>query len=265
MRQKARKIVSEIEEAEAAKKPAVPDEVKRRHAERAQLLREVEGVADTHDFGGAAEIVTRAAAAWAALGGDEGDDRFSKSVERFWRRKELHDSQARSGSELRAIGREAAAAKARAAAERAAAAAAGDAPAEPTGEPGVDAPDAIDEFVRPDAPVDPRREAREAEARARREGAIGSAPRRTRAGRSRPPSAPSRPRRTPSAAPRSPRASRRCAPTWSSSGRPSRRTRARSIGCWRRPPRRSTTSARCRWPSATRWPSGGTARRAASS
>ncbi len=125
VRQKARKIVTEIQEAEEAKRPGVPDEVKRKRAERAQLLREVESVVDSHDFTKAAEIVTRAAAAWAALGPDEGgDDRFTKHVERFWRRKELHDSQSRSGSELRAIGREAAAAKARAAAARAAAGAA---------------------------------------------------------------------------------------------------------------------------------------------
>ncbi len=164
VRQKARKIVGEIEEAEAAKRPGVPDDVKRKRAERAQLLREVESAADSHDFGKAAEIVTRAAAAWAALGPDEGDDRFARHVERFWRRKELHDSQARSGAELRAIGREAAAVKAREAAERAAAR--GTEGAQP--EPAPD--DEPDDYVRPIASApDPKREAREAEARARRE------------------------------------------------------------------------------------------------
>ena len=119
VRQKARKIVTEIEEAERAKKPGVPDEVKRKRAERAQLLREVEAVAESFDFAKASEVVTRAAAAWAALGEDETkDDRFGKAVERFWRRKEIHDSQARTPEELRAIAREAQAEKAAAAEER---------------------------------------------------------------------------------------------------------------------------------------------------
>jgi hypothetical protein len=170
VRQKARKIVTEIQEAEAAKRPAVPDEVKRKRAERAQLLREVENAADSHDFAAAAEIVKRAEAAWAALGEDEGgDDRFGKHVERFWRRKELHDSQARSGAELRAIGREAAAARAREAAERAAAR--GAAPAEGGAAAEAARDDEPDDYVRPimGAAPDPKREAREAEARARRE------------------------------------------------------------------------------------------------
>src|SRR5205814_7699280 len=101
--------------------PGVPDDVKRKRAERVQLLRQVEGAADTHDFAQATDIIKKAEAAWIALGGDDGDDRFSKHVERFWRRKELHDSQVRSGSELRAIGREAEAAEARASAGRVAA------------------------------------------------------------------------------------------------------------------------------------------------
>ncbi|HEY5947170.1 MAG TPA: hypothetical protein VIV40_16820, partial [Kofleriaceae bacterium] len=50
VRQKARKIVVEIKEAEKANKPGVSDDIKRKRAERAQLLREVEGVADSFDF-----------------------------------------------------------------------------------------------------------------------------------------------------------------------------------------------------------------------
>jgi hypothetical protein len=154
IRQKARKIVSEIEEAERAKKPGVPDDVKRKRAERAQLLREVEAVVETFDFAKASELVRKSEAAYKELGEgeDAGDDRFAKAVERFWRRKEIHEQTARGSDELRAIEREAAAAKARAAAERAAAAAPSDKPAEaPADEP------------------DPKREAREAEAKARRE------------------------------------------------------------------------------------------------
>ena len=153
VRQRARKIVGEIEEAERAKKPGTSDDVKRRRAEKAQLVRELEAVADSFDFARAAEVVKAAEAAWIRLGGDDPDDRFTRTAERFWRRKEVHDQQSRSTDELRAVEREAQADRERAAAERAAAAAAA-APAEPEPAPG---------------PPDPVRLAREAEARARRE------------------------------------------------------------------------------------------------
>ncbi|NVB76929.1 MAG: DUF349 domain-containing protein [Kofleriaceae bacterium] len=162
VRQRARKIVQEIQEAERAKqKPVVPDEVKRRRAEKAQLLREVEGVADTFDFERAVSVVENAKAAWAKLEADEGDERFGKCVDRFYKRKEIYEQQARSAEELRAIEREAQRERERAAAERAqpkngdAAAAESDAAG---GVPAGAAP----------AP-DPAREAREAEAKARRE------------------------------------------------------------------------------------------------
>ena len=161
VRQKARKIVGEIQEAEKAKKTSsVPDEVKRKRAERAQLLRELESVADTFDFAKASETVKKAEAAWAELGGDEGDDRFSKAAARFWKRKEIYESQARSADELRAIEREAIAAK-----EKAAAA---DLKPEPTERNPRLKGDEKDDYVRDMAP-DAKREAREAEARARRE------------------------------------------------------------------------------------------------
>ena len=156
VRQRARKILAEIEEAERAKVPGVPDDVKRRRAEKVQLLREVEGVAESFEFARAAEIIKAAEAGWAKLGGDEGDDRFTRTVERFWRRKEIHDQQARTADELRAIERDALADKARAAAERAAKAA----EAKPEGEPAADEAEAAD---------DPKRLAREAEAQARRD------------------------------------------------------------------------------------------------
>jgi hypothetical protein len=158
VRQRARKIVIEIAEAERAKKPGIPDDVKRRRAEKAQLVREVEAVADSFDFAKAAEVVKAAEAAWAKLGSDDGDERFTKTAERFWRRKEIHDQQARTAGELRVVEREAQADKDRAAAERAAKAAA---EARPAGEADAAAPD--------EASDDPRRLAREAEAKARRE------------------------------------------------------------------------------------------------
>ncbi|MBC7974094.1 MAG: hypothetical protein H7138_03850, partial [Myxococcales bacterium] len=115
VRQRARKIVAEIEEAERAKKPGIPDDVKRRRAEKVQLIRELEAVADSFDFAKVAETVKAAEAAWAKLAADDdGDDRFTKTAERFWRRKDIHDQQSRSADELRAIEREAAADKERA-------------------------------------------------------------------------------------------------------------------------------------------------------
>lgn len=157
VRQRARKIVGEIEDAERAKKPGVPDDIKRRRAEKAQLLRELESIADGFEFARAAAAVKAAELAWARLGGDEGDDRFTKAAERFWHRKEIYDQQARTTDELRAVEREAHAEKERATAERAAAAAAEVRPAAEAAPP----PDA--------AAADPKRLAREAEARARRE------------------------------------------------------------------------------------------------
>lgn len=113
VRQRARKIVQEIAEAERAKqKSTIPDDVKRRRAEKAQLVREVEGVADSFDFDKVAPKVKAAEDQWAALGGtDDGDDRFKKAVERFWKRKQIHDETARKPEELRAIQREAEAQK----------------------------------------------------------------------------------------------------------------------------------------------------------
>lgn len=169
VRQRARKIVGEIEEAERAKKPGIPDDVKRRRAEKAQLVREVEAAAESFEFAKAAEIVKVAEAAWEKLGDDDGDDRFSKAAERFWRRKEIHDHQARTADELRAIEREAQADKERAAAERAAKAAAEGKPeGRSEGKPEDKSPDET-ATVPELASNDPRRLARDAEAKARRE------------------------------------------------------------------------------------------------
>jgi hypothetical protein len=151
VRQRARKIVSEIQEAERAKaKPVVPDEVKRRRAEKAQLIREVEALADTFDFDKASPQIQAAEEAWQKIGeADEGDERFKKATERFWKRKEIHEQQARSADELRVVEREAQREKERAAAEKERAAAE---------EPAATA-----------EPADEKRAAREAEAKARRE------------------------------------------------------------------------------------------------
>ncbi len=159
VRQKARKIVAEIQEAEkAAKSPATPDDVKRKRAERAQLLRTVEGLADTFDFAKAAVTITAAEAAWAQLGTEDRgvtedpDGRFAKSVKRFWKRKDVHDQQSRSADELRVVQQQAERERDQRAAEAARAAAAEAAAA--VGEPDPDA--------------DAKRAAREAEAATQR-------------------------------------------------------------------------------------------------
>lgn len=156
VRQRARKIVQEMHEAERAKqKPVVPDEVKRRRAEKAQLIREVEGLADSFDFDKVAVQIKAAEEAWQKLGTpDDGDDRFVKATERFWKRKDIYEQQARGADELRAVEREARAEKERAAAEKQAQA------KEAQGEAGE---------AKPDGVVDEQRAAREAEAKARRE------------------------------------------------------------------------------------------------
>jgi hypothetical protein len=149
VRQRARKIVQEMHEAERAKaKPAVPDEVKRRRAEKAQLIREVESLADSFDFERVATKIEAAEEAWAVLAAvvDDGDERFNKATERFWKRKDIYEQQARSGDELRAVEREVKADKERAAAAK---------ETEPE-EPEIEV-------------IDETRAAREAEAKARRE------------------------------------------------------------------------------------------------
>ncbi len=159
VRQRARKIAAEMADAERAKtKQAVPDEVKRRRAERAQLLREVEAVVETFDFDKHGAAVTAAQAAWAAIahaddpGFAETDDKFKKATERFWKRKDVYSQQARSADELRAVQQDAARERER---ERAAA---DRAPAPPESDDIVRAPN-----------DDPKREARDADAKARRE------------------------------------------------------------------------------------------------
>jgi len=114
VRQRARKVVQEIAEAERAKtRSTVPDEVKRRRAEKAQLLRELEAVADSFDFDKVVPKVEATQAAWSALPADDKDvdERFTKAVERFWKRKQIHDETARKPEELRVIQREAEAEK----------------------------------------------------------------------------------------------------------------------------------------------------------
>ena len=110
VRQRARKIVTEMAEAERAATPSGPDDVKRRRAERAQLLREVEVHAESFDFAKSSAAVAVAEAAWAAVAHDvedEVDGRFKKALARFVKRREVHEQQSRTADELRAVEREA--------------------------------------------------------------------------------------------------------------------------------------------------------------
>jgi hypothetical protein len=169
VRQKARKIVAEIVDAERArnKKPGTPDEVKRRRAEKAQMVREMEALADTFDFAKHEETVSKLEVSMMKAGpstdgSDEGDERFAKAAERFWKRKEHHESTARSADELRAIAKEVDREK--------------EAAKRPERKPREKDPDDVD-IISPSAPAafggaaetDEKRAAREAEAKARRE------------------------------------------------------------------------------------------------
>ncbi len=95
-RQRARKIVTEMQEAEAAAKPRVADEVKRRRAEKSQLVRDLEALAESFEFAKLSSQVKAAEKAFAEIGEteDDLDERFKKSSNRFWQRKELAERQA---------------------------------------------------------------------------------------------------------------------------------------------------------------------------
>jgi hypothetical protein len=153
VRQRARKKLTDLEESARAARPAVADDVKRRRAEHAQLLREIEGLGETFDFDHTGPVVARVQAAWAALGAADDkhvEERFQKAVQRYQQRREVHvhahdDLKAAHEAEVRARREAEKAAAEKAAAEQAAAEA-----AEPAEAP------------------DPEREAKKQEAAARR-------------------------------------------------------------------------------------------------
>ena len=178
VRQRARKTAAEMAEAERAKqKPVVSDDVKRRRAERAQLLREVEAVAETFDFDKHGPQVAAAKDSWAQVafpddpGYAEANEKFTKLVERFWKRAELYAQQARSADELRAVEREAAREKERASAAKVASEPAPVAAAAPAATPVPESAEAIarrEERERMRAEETARRAAQDAEREARR-------------------------------------------------------------------------------------------------
>lgn len=95
-RQRARKIVTEMKEAEEAARPRTDDDLRRRRAEKAQLLRDLEALGDTFDFARHSPQVQAAETAFAELGDtqDELGERFRAAAARFWRRKELAEAKA---------------------------------------------------------------------------------------------------------------------------------------------------------------------------
>jgi Domain of Unknown Function (DUF349) len=95
-RQRARKIVTEMQEAEEAAKPRVADELKRRRAEKSQLVRDLEALSETFEFAKLAPQVKAAEQSFAEIGDteDDLDERFKKSAARFWQRKERAEQQA---------------------------------------------------------------------------------------------------------------------------------------------------------------------------
>lgn len=95
-RQRARKILTEMKEAEEAARPRTDDDLRRRRAEKAQLLRDLEALGDTFDFARHSPQVQAAEAAFAELGDtqDELGERFRAAAARFWRRKKLAEAKA---------------------------------------------------------------------------------------------------------------------------------------------------------------------------
>lgn len=121
-RQRARKVVTEMQEAEQAAKPRVPDDLRRRRAEKAQLLRDLEAISESFDFAKLEPQVKAAEQAFASIGDteDDSDERFKKSAARFWQRKEFAERQAEGLVAKRNEARDAEAARAAAAEARAA-------------------------------------------------------------------------------------------------------------------------------------------------
>ena len=217
VRQRARKIVDEIQEAERAKqKPVVPDEVKRRRAEKAQLIREVEPSPT-------ASTSTRRVAIVEARRGRVGQARRPTMATSGSAKPPSGSAGARSSTIAGAQRRRAARSRARGRARARARAL----PSQRRGGPRPRRPDDARGSPRGRRATAAPRGARAAQGRGRRAACRRSRPTARRAGR-----------KTPSAAPRSRRAWPRCARTWRSSREDPRRSRDRAR-CSSRPARRS--------------------------
>ncbi len=124
VRQRARKKLDEIAEGEAARRPRESDDLLRRRAEKSQLLRTIDALAETFEWQKSLDTVQTAESAWAALGDTQEpavDERFGRAVARYHVRRtaaerQVQDRGATAAAEARARrGAEARAAEVRAA------------------------------------------------------------------------------------------------------------------------------------------------------
>src|SRR5262249_13816230 len=82
------------------------DDGKRAHAERSQLCRQVEALAESHDWLHARTVIERAEAGWAALGdGDDAllADRMKGAIQKFNERYERYGAQVLAEAEAREV------------------------------------------------------------------------------------------------------------------------------------------------------------------
>ncbi len=97
VRQRARKKVDDLVEADEAKKPRESDEVRRRRAEKSQLVRELDAINEHFEWEQSLIKVKAAEAAWAKLGDTSDaalDERFAAAVSRYHARRETAEKQA---------------------------------------------------------------------------------------------------------------------------------------------------------------------------
>ena len=175
VRQRARKQLDEQAAVAKVGAPRVPDEVLRRRAEKAQVLRSVEGLAEHVEWTQSLETVRTAEQEWARLG-DTGepqvDARFQRAVQHYQRNRDaalraVHEREA----EIVATAQARRTADERAAAERAERSAARR--ARPAADEGDDDGDIVNQAamaaMRPAPLTDEQRAEREAEAARRQE------------------------------------------------------------------------------------------------
>ncbi len=88
---RARKKLEELEEQARAARPKVSDEARRRRAEYAQLLRELESKVETLEWERSLEVVGRVETAWGQLGPCDDvvvEERFKKAARRYHSRRQ---------------------------------------------------------------------------------------------------------------------------------------------------------------------------------
>jgi hypothetical protein len=92
-KQRARRKLSDREEAAKAARPKVDDEQRRRKAEKVQLLRKAEELCETFEWVQSKDDMLEIEAEWMAIG-DSGDkaqeERLQKAVKRYHARREVH-------------------------------------------------------------------------------------------------------------------------------------------------------------------------------